>query len=108
MTAAAMALRRTSPLPDDWFTAYEVSTRVNKPDNNDADLLADRVRGAEEARRVAVIAIAGREPRQAIDYVGEMQKSMGLRGDHQSVMGVPLGLLGFALSEGDVGARFER
>jgi putative SOS response-associated peptidase YedK len=28
-----------APAPDEWFTAYAVSTRVNKPDNNDADLL---------------------------------------------------------------------
>ena len=27
------------PAPDEWFEAYEVSTRVNKPENNDADLL---------------------------------------------------------------------
>ena len=27
------------PAPDDWFEAYEVSARVSKPENNDADLL---------------------------------------------------------------------
>jgi putative SOS response-associated peptidase YedK len=27
------------PAPDEWFEAYEVSTRVSKPENNDADLL---------------------------------------------------------------------
>jgi putative SOS response-associated peptidase YedK len=27
------------PTPDEWFDVYEVSTRVNKPENNDADLL---------------------------------------------------------------------
>ena len=27
------------PAPDEWFTTYEVSTRVNKPENNDARLL---------------------------------------------------------------------
>jgi putative SOS response-associated peptidase YedK len=27
------------PAPDEWFEVYEVSTRVNKPTNNDADLL---------------------------------------------------------------------
>jgi putative SOS response-associated peptidase YedK len=27
------------PAPDDWFDVYEVSARVNKPENNDADLL---------------------------------------------------------------------
>ena len=32
--------RLLAPAPDEWFTAYEVSTRVNKPENNDADLLA--------------------------------------------------------------------
>ena len=31
--------RLLAPAPDEWFTAYEVSTRVNKPENNDADLL---------------------------------------------------------------------
>ena len=31
--------RLLAPAPDEWFTAYAVSTRVNKPDNNDADLL---------------------------------------------------------------------
>ena len=25
------------PAPDDWFEVYPVSTRVNTPDNNDAD-----------------------------------------------------------------------
>ena len=28
-----------APAPDEWFDVYPVSTRVNKPDNNDADLL---------------------------------------------------------------------
>jgi putative SOS response-associated peptidase YedK len=27
------------PAPDDWFEIYPVSTRVNTPDNNDADLV---------------------------------------------------------------------
>ena len=27
------------PAPDDWLEVYPVSTRVNTPDNNDADLL---------------------------------------------------------------------
>lgn len=27
------------PAPDEWFDAYPVSTRVNTPDNNDADLV---------------------------------------------------------------------
>jgi putative SOS response-associated peptidase YedK len=27
------------PAPDDWFDLYPVSTRVNTPDNNDADLV---------------------------------------------------------------------
>ena len=27
------------PAPDDWFEVYPVSTRVNTPDNNDADLV---------------------------------------------------------------------
>jgi putative SOS response-associated peptidase YedK len=27
------------PAPDEWFEIYEVSRRVNKPENNDADLL---------------------------------------------------------------------
>ena len=27
------------PAPDEWFEAYEVSARVSKPENNDADLL---------------------------------------------------------------------
>jgi putative SOS response-associated peptidase YedK len=36
---AATVERLLAPAPDEWFTAYEVSTRVNKPDNNDADLL---------------------------------------------------------------------
>jgi putative SOS response-associated peptidase YedK len=27
------------PAPDDWLELYPVSTRVNSPDNNDADLL---------------------------------------------------------------------
>ncbi len=31
--------RLLAPAPDEWFTVYEVSTRVNKPENNDADLL---------------------------------------------------------------------
>ncbi|HXY90954.1 MAG TPA: SOS response-associated peptidase [Acidimicrobiia bacterium] len=31
--------RLLAPAPDDWFDVYEVSTRVNKPENNDADLL---------------------------------------------------------------------
>jgi hypothetical protein len=30
------------PAPDEWFELYEVSPRVNKPENNDATLL-DRV-----------------------------------------------------------------
>ena len=28
-----------APAPDDWFETYEVSMRVNKPENNDAALL---------------------------------------------------------------------
>ena len=28
-----------APAPDAWFEVYEVSSRVNKPENNDADLL---------------------------------------------------------------------
>ena len=28
-----------APAPDEWFEVYEVSSRVNKPENNDADLL---------------------------------------------------------------------
>ena len=28
-----------APAPDEWFDVYEVSARVNKPENNDADLL---------------------------------------------------------------------
>jgi putative SOS response-associated peptidase YedK len=31
--------RKLGPAPDDWFEVYEVSPRVNKPENNDADLL---------------------------------------------------------------------
>ena len=31
--------RLLAPAADEWFTGYAVSTRVNKPDNNDADLL---------------------------------------------------------------------
>jgi putative SOS response-associated peptidase YedK len=27
------------PAPDDWLEVYPVSTRVNSPDNNDADLV---------------------------------------------------------------------
>ena len=27
------------PAPDEWFEVYPVSTRVNTPDNNDADLV---------------------------------------------------------------------
>jgi putative SOS response-associated peptidase YedK len=27
------------PAPDAWFDVYPVSTRVNTPDNNDADLV---------------------------------------------------------------------
>ena len=27
------------PAPDDWLEVYPVSTRVNSPDNNDADLI---------------------------------------------------------------------
>ena len=27
------------PAPDDWFEVYPVSTRVNSPDNNDAELV---------------------------------------------------------------------
>jgi putative SOS response-associated peptidase YedK len=27
------------PAPDDWLEMYPVSTRVNSPDNNDADLV---------------------------------------------------------------------
>jgi putative SOS response-associated peptidase YedK len=27
------------PAPDDWLEVYPVSTRVNKPDNNDASLV---------------------------------------------------------------------
>ena len=30
---------RYRPAPDDWLEVYPVSTRVNTPDNNDADLL---------------------------------------------------------------------
>ncbi len=32
-------VRLLVPPPDEWFDVYEVSTRVNKPENNDADLL---------------------------------------------------------------------
>jgi putative SOS response-associated peptidase YedK len=28
-----------APAPDEWFEAYPVSSRVNSPQNNDADLL---------------------------------------------------------------------
>jgi len=28
-----------APAPDEWFEVYPVSTRVNTPDNNDADLV---------------------------------------------------------------------
>ena len=27
------------PAPDEWFEVYPVSTGVNSPDNNDADLM---------------------------------------------------------------------
>ena len=27
------------PAPDEWFEVYPVSTRVNSPDNNDAELV---------------------------------------------------------------------
>ena len=27
------------PAPDEWFDVYPVSTRVNTPDNNDAELV---------------------------------------------------------------------
>jgi putative SOS response-associated peptidase YedK len=27
------------PAPDDWLEMYPVSTRVNSPDNNDAELI---------------------------------------------------------------------
>src|ERR1700694_4118504 len=49
----------------------------------------------------------GGQPRQAVDDIGQRQKSMGVRGDYQSVVGVAFGLLGFALGEGDVGARHQ-
>ena len=38
-----------APAPDEWFETYPVSTRVNKPENNDAALL-DPV-GADDAAR---------------------------------------------------------
>ena len=41
-SAAFRAMIETNvlgPAPDDWLEVYEVSSRVNKPENNDADLL---------------------------------------------------------------------
>ena len=31
--------RCSRPAPDEWFDVYPVSTRVNTPDNNDAELV---------------------------------------------------------------------
>jgi hypothetical protein len=55
-----------------------------------------------------VVSIAGHEPRQALDDIGQPQKSTGVCGDHQRVVCVAFGLLGFALGQGDVGARQQR
>ena len=49
---------------------------------DNAYLVADRVRGPEQARRVLVIAIAACQSRQTLDDIGQMQKSMGVRGDY--------------------------
>src|SRR6185437_12000963 len=71
----------------------------------DAFVIADRSRGPKQARRVLVRSIAGGQSRQTLQGIGHPQKRPSVRGGRQRVMGVARGLSGFALGQGDEGAR---